>query len=113
MDSTSYLAESDDIRREIAVARNAIARCEERLDRLNNDNNKEFDIANLLTAREHQIFLLVRKAMDDECIAKELVLSKRTVETFVANILIKVRCKNRTELLTVKDFSRIDYDSYY
>lgn len=104
MDSTSYLAESDDIRREIAIARSMIFRCEERLNRLNidKDKNPELDLANLLTGREYQVLLLVRKAMSNEEIGKKLVLSQRTIETFVTNILMKTGCQNRTELLTIK-----------
>jgi DNA-binding NarL/FixJ family response regulator len=113
MNSESYLTESDDIRREIAIAKNIIAKCEERLDRLNTESKKIFDIASILTAREHQVFLLVRKAMSDDDIATSLVLSKRTIETFVASVLIKTKCKNRTELLLVKDSQKIDYDSYH
>lgn len=103
----SYLVESDDIRREIAITRSMICRCEEKLNSLNaawqNGSLKESVSAHdILTAKELEIFSLLRKGLINSMIAKELFLSERTVETHISSILKKLSCRNRTELLQVK-----------
>jgi DNA-binding CsgD family transcriptional regulator len=52
-----------------------------------------------LTAREHQIALMVADAMTNRQIAARLVLSERTVESHVRSILAKTQCTNRTEFV--------------
>ncbi|MFC4584925.1 helix-turn-helix transcriptional regulator [Sphaerisporangium corydalis] len=51
-----------------------------------------------LTAREREVAALVVQAMSNRGIADRLVLSERTVETHVRNILTKLGLSNRTEL---------------
>ncbi|MCK9896847.1 helix-turn-helix transcriptional regulator [Frankia sp. AgB32] len=52
-----------------------------------------------LTAREHEVAALLAKAQSNRQIAAALVLSERTVESHVRNILAKLGCANRAELL--------------
>jgi DNA-binding CsgD family transcriptional regulator len=51
-----------------------------------------------LTTREHEIAGLLAAAMSNRQIADRLVLSERTVESHVHNILRKLRVANRTQL---------------
>lgn len=51
-----------------------------------------------LTPREQQIAALVGRGMNNREIAEELVLSRRTVESHVANILSKLTVASRKEL---------------
>ena len=51
-----------------------------------------------LTPREREVALLVAKALTNRKIAERLVLSERTVESHVRNILNKLGLANRTEL---------------
>jgi ATP/maltotriose-dependent transcriptional regulator MalT len=55
--------------------------------------------ADPLTARERQVADLVVQARSNRDIAQELVLSERTVESHVRNILAKLQLANRTELI--------------
>ncbi|HEY6745329.1 MAG TPA: AAA family ATPase [Mycobacteriales bacterium] len=55
--------------------------------------------ADPLTARERQVADLVVQARSNRDIAEELVLSERTVESHVRNILAKLQLANRTELI--------------
>lgn len=103
----AYLKESDDIRREIAIARNMIRQCEEKLNSLNKtwENGgltESVSAHDILTAREFQVFALVRTGLISSKIAAELFLSERTIENHVESILKKLNCRNRTELLQVK-----------
>ncbi len=52
-----------------------------------------------LTAREHEVAALLAKGQSNRQIAAALVLSERTVESHVRNILAKLGCANRVELL--------------
>ncbi len=104
-----YLRESDDVRREIAIARNMIRRCEEKLDALNaaweQSSYKDKDIplaCDILTQREFQVFELVKKGFPNARIETELSLGENTVEACVAMILDKLNCRNRTELLRIE-----------
>jgi DNA-binding CsgD family transcriptional regulator/tetratricopeptide (TPR) repeat protein len=55
--------------------------------------------ADPLSAREREVADLVRQALTNREIAEELVLSERTVESHVRNILAKLGCANRVELI--------------
>ena len=51
-----------------------------------------------LTRREHEIAGLVSAGLTNRAIADRLVLSERTVEGHVRNMLAKLQLANRTEL---------------
>lgn len=57
--------------------------------------------ADPLTTREREIAVLVARAWTNRRIAEELVLSERTVESHVRNVLAKLGAANRTELATL------------
>ncbi len=102
-----YLKESDDIRREIAIARNMIRRCNEKLDSLNavwlSGSLLEAPAAcDVLSARELEVFKLAKKGLNNAKIADQLFLEQNTIEGHIASILKKLNCKNRTEFLQVK-----------
>ena len=56
--------------------------------------------ADPLTEREREIAGLVATALTNRQIAERLVLSERTVESHVRNILAKLGLANRTEIAT-------------
>ncbi|NEK58856.1 AAA family ATPase [Geodermatophilus sabuli] len=57
--------------------------------------------ADPLTGREREIATLVAAALTNRQIADRLVLSERTIESHVRNILAKLGLANRTEIATV------------
>jgi non-specific serine/threonine protein kinase len=52
-----------------------------------------------LTAREREIAILIAQGKSNGEIAEDLVLSKRTVEKHIANILSKLGVTNRTQIM--------------
>jgi DNA-binding NarL/FixJ family response regulator len=52
-----------------------------------------------LTEREREVAALIARGKSNGEIAQELVLSKRTVEKHVANILSKLRLTSRTQIV--------------
>ncbi len=53
--------------------------------------------ADNLTSREREVLILLARGLTNEQISNELVVVIKTVEKHVANILMKLRLKNRTE----------------
>ena len=51
-----------------------------------------------LTEREHDVIQLVARGCNNQEIAKELVISEKTVKTHVSNILSKLHLEDRTQL---------------
>jgi DNA-binding CsgD family transcriptional regulator len=51
-----------------------------------------------LTAREHEVVELVAQALSNRDVVRRLVLSERTVESHVRNVLAKTGLASRTEL---------------
>jgi len=56
-------------------------------------------IPDALTAREHEIMILMAQGKSNGEIAEELVVSKRTVEKHIANILSKLRLSSRAQVV--------------
>jgi pimeloyl-ACP methyl ester carboxylesterase/DNA-binding CsgD family transcriptional regulator len=55
------------------------------------------DMAQALTAREHQVIELIALGLDNEAISRKLGISKKTVRNQVSSVLKKVGAKNRVE----------------
>ena len=53
-----------------------------------------------MTRREHDVLRLVGQGATNAEIAERLVLSRRTVEHHVANLLRKLDCANRSQLVS-------------
>jgi DNA-binding NarL/FixJ family response regulator len=69
-----------------------------RADRLLTDLDAQRRADDPLTVREREVAGLVAKALSNRQIAERLVLSERTVESHIRNILTKLGLTNRTEL---------------
>ena len=72
----------------------------ERADRLARDLTAAARTADPLSSREREVATLVAQALSNRQIAERLVLSERTVESHVRNILAKLGFTTRTEIAT-------------
>jgi DNA-binding NarL/FixJ family response regulator len=72
----------------------------EQADRLARDLTAAARTADPLSAREREVAMLVAQALSNRQIAERLVLSERTVESHVRNILAKLGFTTRTEIAT-------------
>jgi NarL family two-component system response regulator LiaR len=61
------------------------------------DRENLLDLIDTLTHREHDVLLLIGKGLSNKEIAENLFLSEKTIETYVTNILRKLRLENRTQ----------------
>ncbi len=52
-----------------------------------------------ITPAEHRVLSLLQRGLSNRHIAAQLVLSPRTVESHVSNLLAKTGCRSRTQLL--------------
>ena len=52
-----------------------------------------------ITAAEQRVLLELGRGLSNKAIAEALVLSPRTVESHISNLLAKTGCRNRTQLL--------------
>jgi DNA-binding NarL/FixJ family response regulator len=62
------------------------------------DSGSEKPIHEILSDREYQVMLLIASGKPVSAIAKELCLSVKTVSSYRANILLKTRMKNNSEI---------------
>lgn len=62
-------------------------------------NSEQFPTSASLSDRELEILDSVARGLTNEQIAKELEISKRTVDNHVSNIIKKTKTKNRVELV--------------
>jgi DNA-binding NarL/FixJ family response regulator len=53
-----------------------------------------------LSTREREVAVLIAQGKSNREIADRLVLSERTVESHVSNILLKLGCTSRTQIAT-------------
>lgn len=51
-----------------------------------------------LTEREREVALLIAQGHSNQMIAEALVVTKRTVETHIGNIMFKLGCTSRTQI---------------
>jgi DNA-binding CsgD family transcriptional regulator len=51
-----------------------------------------------LTAREREVAILIAQGKSNQAIAETLVVTKRTVETHIGNIMFKLGCTSRTQI---------------
>ncbi|AXQ79222.1 DNA-binding response regulator [Streptococcus chenjunshii] len=78
------------------VAHNQLA-IETEVDKKIKAHDKNPDLHEDLTAREHDILKLLAKGYDNQTIADELFISLKTVKTHVSNILAKLEVDDRTQ----------------
>lgn len=62
-------------------------------------NDEKFDNLAFLSERELEILQLVVSGLSNQKIAKNLEISKRTVDNHISNILNKTKTHNRVELV--------------
>jgi DNA-binding NarL/FixJ family response regulator len=61
-----------------------------------------------ITSREMDVLSLVGQRLDNSAIAATLVLSRRTVEGHISNLLAKTATADRASLIAVSQASRPD-----
>ncbi|MFJ3381125.1 response regulator [Curtobacterium sp. NPDC090217] len=61
--------------------------------------NRRDEVLDALTAREHEVFLLVAKGLSNAEIATSVFLSEATVKTHVRSVLMKLGLRNRIQVV--------------
>nr|MBA2679685.1 response regulator transcription factor [Ktedonobacteraceae bacterium] len=51
-----------------------------------------------LTEREREVALLITQGKSNQAIAETLIVTRRTVETHISNIMFKLSCTSRTQI---------------
>ncbi len=75
--------------------------------------HKPHSILNDLTDREQEVLELMVKGMDNNDIAKQLVVTLSTTKSHVSNILSKLHVNSRTEAIILVLEANLDLDSFY
>jgi len=71
----------------------------------------ESKIINGLTKRERQIIMLMVKGLSNKQIASNLIIEVSTVKNHVHNILVKLNASNRTQVVTMFQYTASPYRS--
>lgn len=83
------------------VTRTLIGRYAERLRPADVRASPERERLKVLTAREHEVLLLISEGLSNAEIAAELVLSTETVKTYVSRILTKLDLRDRVQAVVL------------
>ncbi|MER6075133.1 response regulator transcription factor [Streptomyces sp. NPDC001817] len=84
-----------------AVTRTLIGRFAERVRPSAAPASRERERLKVLTAREHEVLLLISKGLSNAEIATELVISHETVKTYVSRILTKLDLRDRVQAVVL------------
>lgn len=66
---------------------------------------KSYNIEDLLTKRERQVFYMVKKGCTNKQISEKLYITEHTVKKHIANIFEKLHVKNRRDLMLYKTYN--------